>query len=160
MLFKIIIESESLLIFFIIFGYKTVNMLKVSELKEGDILKVLDEGIDREGVVVDTSHDENMALVDNGVQEFWYPMEQLVPLPVTEERLINLLGFEKEVTPDGVKYKKGPFRVLIHDPGNNTNVDVWYREDKRHFHNSLYVHQLQNLHLQMTKVPLERVETA
>jgi hypothetical protein len=69
---------------------------------------------------------------------------------------VNTLCFEREVTEDGVKYKKGPFRVLIHDPGNSTNLEVWYREDRRHFDHPLYVHELQNHHLDMTKVPLER----
>lgn len=134
-------------------------MLNIHELKEGDIVHVQEEGIEREGVVVETSREENMALIDNGVQEFWYTPEQISPLPLTEERLINLLGFEREETPEGTKFKKGAFRLLVHDPGNGTNVDVWYREDHRHFNHPLYLHELQNHHLEMTKVPLERVAT-
>ena len=63
-------------------------MLKINELKEGDIVHVQEEGIEREGVVVETSREENMALIDNGVQEFWYTPEQISPLPMTEERLV------------------------------------------------------------------------
>ena len=132
-------------------------MLTINELKEGDIVHVQEEGIEREGVVVETSREENMALIDNGVQEFWYTPEQISPLPMTEERLVNLLGFEREEMPEGLKFKKGAFRVLVHDPGNYTNVEVWYREDHRHFNSPLYLHELQNHHLAMTKVPLERV---
>ena len=132
-------------------------MIKISHLKEGDIVKVLDEGVEREGVVTDVDTEENQAQVDNGVQEFWYNPEAIVPVPMTEERMINLLGFEKEETADGVKFKKGAFRVLVKDPGNYTNLDLWYREDHRHFNHTLYLHELQNLHLAMTKVHLERV---
>lgn len=132
-------------------------MIKISDLKEGDIVNVLDEGVEREGVVVDVDKEENMASIDNGVQDFWYGPEQLHPLPMTEERLINLLGFEKEETEDGVKFKKGAFRLLVKDPGNYTSLDLWYREEHRQFNHSLYLHELQNHHLQMTKVPLERV---
>lgn len=132
-------------------------MIKISDLKEGDVVNVIDEGVEREGVVTDVDREENMAEVDNGIQEFWYNPEQIVPLPMSEERLINLLGFEKEEGPDGVKYKKGAFRMVVHDPGNYTNLDIWYREDHRHFDHPLYLHELQNHHLQMTKVPLERV---
>ena len=32
-------------------------MLKIGELKPGDIIKVADEGIEREGVVVEISHE-------------------------------------------------------------------------------------------------------
>ena len=132
-------------------------MIKITDLKEGDVVKVLDEGVEREGVVTDVDREENQACVDNGIQEFWYNPAEIVPVPMTEERLINLLGFEKEEGEDGIKFKKGAFRLLVHDPGNYTNIDLWYREDHRHFNHPLYLHELQNHHLQMTKVPLEAV---
>jgi hypothetical protein len=132
-------------------------MVTISDLKVGDIVKVLFDGGEREGVIVDVDKDENQACVDNGVQEFWYGPGEIVPLPITEDRLINLLGFEKEEGPDGVKYKKGAFRVVVRDPGNYTDMDVWYREDRRHFNHAIYLHELQNHHLDMTKVQLERV---
>lgn len=130
-------------------------MVKISDLKEGDVVRVLEEGVEREGVVVSTSKEENMACINNGIQDFWYTPEQIVPIPLTEVQLLNL-GFEKETSDDGIKYKKGPFRVLVHDPGNYTNLEVWYREDRRHFGHPIYVHELQNHYLQMTKVPLEK----
>ncbi|MGE5521664.1 MAG: hypothetical protein ACM3VS_17205 [Candidatus Dadabacteria bacterium] len=132
-------------------------MVRLTDLKEGDIVHVVHDGVDREGEVLEITREENLACVDNGIQEFWYPLDEIRPVPLTGQRLIDLFGFEQEETPDGVKYKKGAFRVMIHDPGNNTNVDVWYREDHRHFNHPIYIHELQNHHLQMTKVPLERV---
>lgn len=132
-------------------------MVKITDLKEGDVVKVLFEGEEREGTVLRISREENMACIDNGIQEFWYAPENIIPLPITEDRLINLLGFEKEQTDNGVKYKKGAFRMLVHDPGNFTDFEIWYREDHRRFHQPIYLHELQNHHLQMTKVPLERV---
>lgn len=133
-------------------------MVKITELKEGDIVHVVDQGVERIGTVVEISREENMANIDNGVQEFWYAPEEIIPVPLTEDQLVNTLGFEKETGENGaVKYKKGPFRVLVHDPGNYTNLEVWYREDHRLFHHPIYVHELQNHHLQMTKVPLEAV---
>ena len=133
-------------------------MVKISELKQGDIVKVLDSGEERLGMVTDTSWEENMACINNGVQEFWFAPADIVPVPLTEDQLINTLGFEKEETAEGVKYKKGAFRVVVHDPGNYTNLDVWYREDRRHFNHPIYVHELQNHHYQMTKIPLDGVQ--
>lgn len=130
-------------------------MVKIKELKEGDIVHVVDSGVERIGVVTDTTREDNMVCVDTGVQEFWFPPEEIIPVPLTEDQLINTLGFEKEVADDRVKYKKGPFRIVVHDPGNYTNLDIWYREDRRHFNHPIYVHELQNHHLEMTKVPLE-----
>ena len=132
-------------------------MVKITELKEGDIVRVLDSGEEKIGTVREISREDNMANIDNGVQEFWYGPEDIVPIPLTEDQLVNTLGFEREDTEDGVKYKKGPFRIVVHDPGNYTNLDIWYREDRRHFNHPLYVHELQNHHLEMTKVYLERV---
>jgi hypothetical protein len=132
-------------------------MVRLTDLKEGDIVRVLSEGTEREGRVVEISRDDDRVCIHNGVQEFWYSLGEVVPIPLTEDKLINTLGFEREETEDGVKYKKGPFRIVVHDPGNYTNLDIWYREDRRHFNKPLYVHELQNLHLSMTKVPLEKV---
>jgi hypothetical protein len=134
-------------------------MVKISELKAGDVVHVLDDGVERVGTVVETSRENNLVCIDNGVQEFWYPPEEIVPIPLTENHLLQTLGFEREETSDGIKYKKGPFRVLVHDPGNYTNLDIWYREDQRHFNHPLYLHELQNHHLQMTKVPLTKVNS-
>ena len=134
-------------------------MVKITDLKEGDLVQVIFEGAERPGRVVDISREENMACVNNGIQDFWYSPQDIVPIPLTGERLVSLLGFEREETSEGIKYKKGPFRVLIQDPGNNTNIDVWYREDHRHFDQPLYLHELQNHHLAMTKVHLEGVPT-
>ena len=131
-------------------------MLKIGELKLGDIVKVTDEGVDRDGVVVDISHEEHQALVDNGVQEFWYSAEEMHPILVDENQLMKL-GFEKQVlNGDGVKYMKGAFRIHTPKEGDFSNLEMWYREDRRHFKSPIGVHQLQNLHLQMTKVPLEK----
>jgi hypothetical protein len=129
-------------------------MVKITDLKEGDVVHVLQEGEERVGTIVETSREDNMVCVNNGIQDFWYNPEEIVPIPLTEHQLLNTFGFEKEQNGEGVKYKKGPFRILVHDPGNYTNLEVWYREDHRHFTHPLYVHELQNHHLQMTKVPL------
>ena len=130
-------------------------MIKIQELKQGDIVRVVQDMTEREGTVVDVSREENMVYINNGIQEFWYTPEQIAAIPLTEKELFGL-GFEKTETQNGTKYMKGPFRDLVHDPGNYTNLDIWYREDRRHFSHPIYVHELQNLHLQMTKVPLEK----
>jgi hypothetical protein len=117
---------------------------------------VVDEGLEREGVVVQISHEEHQALVDNGVQEFWYSPEQMYPIPVDERQLLKL-GFEKkDLNGEGTKYMKGAFRIVTPKDGDFSNIEMWYREDRRHFNFPIGVHQLQNLHLQMTKVPLEK----
>ena len=131
-------------------------MLKIGELKPGDIVKVVDDGAEREGTVVRLSHEENQALVDNGVQEFWYSPEEMSSILVDEKQLLNL-GFQKQdLNGEGVKYMKGAFRIVTPKKDDFSNIEMWYREDRRHFNTPIGVHQLQNLHLQMTKVPLDK----
>mgnify|MGYP006352173963 FL=1 len=129
-------------------------MLKTNHLKAGDIIKVSDEGVERAGKVVIVNHIENLALVDNGVQEFWYTPDQMTSVPLDENQLMKL-GFSKEDDNGGVKYKKDSFRLVTPQKDNFSNIEMWWREDKRHFNFPLGVHELQNLYYDMTKVHLE-----
>lgn len=130
-------------------------MLKIGKLKSGDLIMVNDEGILREGTVVKINHEENQALVDNGVQEFWYTPEEMTAIPLDEEQLLKL-GFSREETDGTVKYKKDSFRLVTPKKGDFSNLEMWWREDRRHFSFPLGVHELQNLHYDMTKVHLEK----
>ena len=130
-------------------------MLKIGELKSGDIITINDESVTMEGTIVKISHEENQALVDNGVQEFWYSPEEMQSLPLDDGQLIKL-GFEKEDIEGGVKYKRNAFRLVTPKKGDFSNIEMWYREDRRHFSIPIGVHQLQNLHLDMTKVHLDK----
>lgn len=128
-------------------------MLKIAELKEGDMVRVEEVGMSRQGRVVDISREEKQALVNNGVQDFWYDLDKIYAVPLDDQQLINL-GFDKEVNDQSVKYLKGPFRIVIEND-DFSNVEMWYREDRRHFNTPIGVHHLQNVYQQMTKVPLE-----
>jgi hypothetical protein len=130
-------------------------MLKIGNLKEGDIIIVDDEGIRREGTVVRVSQEENQALVNNGVQEFWYKPEDMEAIPLDENQLINL-GFTRETADGGIKYKKDSFRLVTPREGDFSHIEMWWREDRRHFNVPLGVHELQNLHYSMTKTHLEK----
>lgn len=130
-------------------------MLKIGHLKSGDIVMVNDEGIMREGTVVEISHEENQALVDNGVQEFWYSPAEMTAVPLDESQLMRL-GFTREDVDGGVKYKRDSFRLVTPKSGDFSHVDMWWREDRRHFNFPLSVHELQNLYLDMTKVHLDK----
>ena len=130
-------------------------MLKINDLKSGDIIIVDDDGVKREGTVVSISHEENQALVDNGIQEFWYSPEEMFAIPLDENQLAKL-GFTKDDENGGVKYKKDSFRLVTPKKGDFSNIEMWWREDRRHFSFPLGVHELQNLYLSMTKVHLEK----
>jgi hypothetical protein len=130
-------------------------MVNLGQLHPGDIVMVNDEGLLREGTVVGKDIAEHLIHVDNGIQEFWYQPRDLYPIALDEDQLMKF-GFEKEQNDDGVKYKKGVFRLVTPQAGNFSNIEMWYREDRRHFNVPIAVHELQNLHMSMSKIPLER----
>lgn len=128
-------------------------MIKLNDLKPGDIISVNDEGVEREGTVVRINHEDHRVLVNNGIQEFWYSLDEVRAIPLDEHQLTRL-GFSREVVDGGVKYKKDSFRLVTPRQGDFSHIDMWWREDRRHFNFPLGVHELQNLHLSMTKIPL------
>jgi hypothetical protein len=90
-------------------------------------------------------------------QDDWFDVNDLYPIPVDDNQL-QKLGFEKQVNEDkSVKYLRGPFRVMIPAVGQFNEFEIWYREDHRHIHHQIGVHELQNFYHQMTKVDLSRV---
>lgn len=129
-------------------------MIPFNEIKIGDYLICEFEDRRWMGEVTRLNRDEKQVCVETEVQEFWYAPEHLYPLPISDESLMKL-NFSKEEFPDGsVKYRKGSFRLVIPSKDDFSHVDMWYREDRRHFPNVHYIHQLQNHYLQMTKVHL------
>jgi hypothetical protein len=129
-------------------------MIKISDLKFGDIVSAEFEGQQREGMVKELNREDKEVCVETDVQEFWYTPEHLYPIPLNDEQMVKL-GFAKTENEDGsVKYMKGSFRVLLPKKGDFSKMEMWWREDHRYLHEPIPVHELQNHHLQMTKVEL------
>ena len=132
-------------------------MLKFQNIKVGDYLMADNDGDILKGEVTNLKHGENQVCVNIGVQEFWYEMEQLQPIPLTEEEIYSL-KFTKQNNPDGtVKYLKGAFRLLIHAAGDFSRMEIWYRDERRQITHPINVHELQNHFYEMTKVHLNDV---
>jgi hypothetical protein len=130
-------------------------MIKFHELKVGDYVLADFEGQRSEGEVIELNEGDRKACVQTSVQDFWYTPDQLFPITLDDSQLM-LMGFDKEVYETGVKYKRGPFRILLAEPNDFSHFEMWYREDRRHITQPLYVHELQNHYRQMTKVELVR----
>jgi hypothetical protein len=128
-------------------------MIKMSDLKIGDIVYAKYEDQQYEGVVTELNKEDKEVCVETNVQEFWFEPDHLYPIPLNEEQLMKL-GFTRNENADGsVKYMKGSFRVLVPRKGDFSNIEIWWREDHR-FLGPISVHELQNHYLQMTKVEL------
>jgi hypothetical protein len=129
-------------------------MIKFSELKVGDYVMAEFEDRIVKGEVTELQRDQRLACVNDGVQDFWFDGAHLRPIPLDEEQL-DRLKFTKHANDDGsVKYMKGAFRILLHEPAKFSDFEIWYREDKRHIIGTIHLHDLQNHYLEMTKVHL------
>ncbi len=129
-------------------------MIKFGELKNGDYVLAESDGQAWQGEVTGFNHDEKEVSVYNGVQDFWFKTDELFALPLDENQLMKL-KFRKHVNDDGsVKYMKGAFRLQTPSQDNFNNFEIWYRDEKRTMLHPISVHQLQNHHVEMTKVHL------
>jgi hypothetical protein len=129
-------------------------MIKFNDIKIGDYLRAEYEGKMWDGEVVRLNGDEKQVCVQTDVQEFWFSTDHLYPIDLSEDALLKL-SFQKQGNDDGsVKYMKGSFRIVTPVAGDFSQMEIWYREDRRHNPDVHYVHQLQNQYLDMTKIHL------
>ena len=131
-------------------------MIHFRELKKGDYVLAESDGQAWQGEVNDLNNDEKQVSINNGVQDFWFDPKDLYPIPVDDKRLSDL-NFKKVVNDDGsIKYMKDAFRILIPGADSFLNYTIWYRDEKRYITEPIYLHQLQNHYLDMTKVHLTK----
>jgi len=131
-------------------------MIKMQDLKVGDYVLGVFEDENWEGLIKELNFQDKEVCLETDVQDFWFKPEALRPIPLNDQQLLKL-NFQKQENDDGtVKYSKGPFRVFLPDKNDFSNMEIWYREDRRHLTQPLSVHQLQNHYQQMTKVDLTR----
>ena len=129
-------------------------MIKFHEIRVGDYLIADNDGDARRGEVTRLQTDDKQVEVNTGAQAFWYEVDQLRPIPVTEEEL-SKLKFSKHVNDDGtIKYMKGAFRMLVPKQGDFTRMEIWYRDETRHITTPISLHNLQNHYYEMTKIHL------
>jgi hypothetical protein len=128
-------------------------MIRLNNLQPGDLVLAEYEGVKTRGVVKALNKEDKEVCVETAVQEYWYTPEHLYPIPVDDEQL-QLLGFSKTENGNGVKYMKDSFRIQVPVASDFSNMEIWWREDRRQLKQQISVHELQNHYYQMTKVEL------
>ena len=130
-------------------------MIRFNDLKQGDLVLAEFEDKAWEGEITELNREDREVCVQTDVQEFWFDPAHLQGIPLTDRQLVRL-GFEKQPDENGgpVKYLKGAFRILLPGPDRFDNFEMWYREDRRHIVQPIFVHELQNHYRSMTKVEL------
>jgi hypothetical protein len=128
-------------------------MIRFNELKPGDLVLAEYEGEQTRGVVTELNREDKEVCVETSVQQYWFTPEHLYPIPLSDEQL-EYLGFSKAENGNGVKYMKDSFRVFVPNKNDFSNIEIWWREDRRQLNQHISVHELQNHYYQMTKVEL------
>ncbi len=130
-------------------------MLKLNEIKDGDIVMVEFEGQMRVGDVLEVSRGDKKARVAHEENEFWYDLDHIFAVPADEEQLLEL-GFIKVINDhsDGDIYERGPFSIQVIRQGKKMHHLLHYRDETRHILDFLYLHQLQHHYKGMTNFEL------
>jgi hypothetical protein len=128
-------------------------MIRFNELKPGDLVLAEYEGEQTRGVVTELNREDKEVCVETSVQQYWFTPEHLYPIPLSDEQL-EYLGFSKVENGNGVKYMKDSFRIFVPNKNDFSNIEIWWREDRRQLNQHISVHELQNHYYQMTKVEL------
>jgi hypothetical protein len=130
-------------------------MIKLQDLKEGDIVMVDFEGEMKTGDITEISTGDHKARVAYGENEFWYEAQDLHPVPVDDAHLAEL-GFKKvsDGSADGTLYERGPFSLQFIQKGPDKHSLLHYRDETRHIHKLEHLHQLQHHYKGMTNFHL------
>ena len=131
-------------------------MIKLSEIKNGDIVNARFEDVTNTGEVMQVDGPEKKVLVAHGDQQFWYHIDELSSVPLTTA-ILEKLGFTLSSDPafnnDGAAYIRGPFIVRYPEKDRNSML-LTYRDEHREIHNDISVHQFQNHYQSMTNMHL------
>lgn len=130
-------------------------MIKLSDLKEEDIVMVDFEGQMRIGDIVEISSGDKKAKIAHGENEFWYDFHDLHAVPLSQAQLAEL-GFKQvqDSSSDGIVYERGPFSIQFVQKGADKHALLHYRDETRHIHDMQYLHQLQHHYKGMTNFVL------
>ncbi|PWT95711.1 MAG: hypothetical protein C5B52_17190 [Bacteroidetes bacterium] len=128
-------------------------MIKLSEIKVGDIVNARFEDVVNTGEVLQVDREEKKALVTHGDTEYWYDINDLSAVSFSIDTL-GQMGFRKSEDPSlngtGLAYIKGPFIVRFPDKTNTKHMVLTYRDEHRDLNGDLFVHQFQNHYHSMT----------
>lgn len=131
-------------------------MIKLSEIKTGDIVNARFEDVVNTGEVLNVDREERKVLVAHGDQEFWYSNDDLSAIPLTTS-MLEALGFTLSSDPvfneAGTAYIKGPF-IVRYLKSDSNRLLLTYRDEHREIDNNLSVHQFQNHYQVMTNMHL------
>lgn len=133
-------------------------MISIHELKSGDTVITNYGGTEKEGKILQVDHEDKKVLVATDENEYWYDLDSLLPVHLTEATLLKL-QFHKDETASspagGTLYVRGPFSVRMFEEGHKPLLQLHYRDESRNLNAPITLNELQNHYHGMTNFHLE-----
>ena len=132
-------------------------MINIHELKSGDTVITNYEGAEKEGKILQVDHEDKKVLVATDENEFWYDLDNLSPVLLTEATLQKLQFHKEEAASPagGILYVRGPFSVRFFEDGHKPLLQLHYRDESRDLNEPITLNELQNHYVDMTNFHLE-----
>jgi hypothetical protein len=134
-------------------------MINLHHLKSGDTVLTNYAGVERPGKILQVDHEDSKVLIVTDDQnEFWYDLDNLHPIHLTEAELLRL-QFHKDdagsTAGGGTLYVRGPFSVRFFGEGHKPFLELHYRDETRDLNEPITLNELQNHYHDMTNYHLE-----
>ena len=132
-------------------------MINIHELKSGDTVITNYEGTEREGKILQVDHEDKKVLVATDENEFWYDLDNLSPVLLSEAILLKLQFHKEDASSPagGTLYVRGPFSVRFFEDGHKPLLQLHYRDESRNLDEPVTLNELQNHYHDMTNFHLE-----
>lgn len=126
-------------------------MIKMRDIKEGDLFWTDFYGKRSIGEVMDTDLGQSKVLMAEGENEFWYDVKDVSAIRIDDEVLADIGFIKGDKEGERSEYKRGPFSILRLNSG-----ETWlmYRDEVRHIAQLDFLHELQHHHRSMTNFGL------
>ncbi|PSL46755.1 hypothetical protein CLV51_103737 [Chitinophaga niastensis] len=133
-------------------------MISINALKSGDTVITNYAGAEKEGKILQIDHEDKKVLVatsDNN--EFWYDLDNLYPIHLSEAELLKLQFHKDEAASSNGShlYVRGPFSVRLYTEGHKPLLELHYRDETRGLNEPITLNELQNHYYAMTNFHLE-----
>jgi len=132
-------------------------MINIHELKSGDTVITNYGGEEKEGKILQVDHEDKKVLVATDENEYWYDLDNLLPIHLTEATLLKLQFHKEEAASSasgGSLYVRGPFSVRWFEAGHRPLLQLQYRDEVRSLNEPITLNELQNHYHGMTNFHL------
>lgn len=133
-------------------------MISIHELKSGDTVITNYGGEEKEGKILQVDHEDKKVLVATDENEYWYDLDNLLPIHLSEAALLKLQFHKEESSTSasaGTLYVRGPFSVRWFPEGHKPFLQLQYRDEVRSLNDPITLNELQNHYHDMTNFHLE-----